>query len=280
MPVLHRANGPDLYYEVDDFTDPWKNAPHILLQHGYGRSSKFWYRWVPYLTRFYKVVRPDLRGLGRSSKDFDLTTGFNPAAYVADLNAILDAIGAESVHYCGESLGGILGMIFAGECPHRVRTLSLVSAPVFLNQDFQNRSKFGYSSWEEALRKMGAKGYALAKNQGDRFSADTDPGLMQWFADEQGASDVEVLIAMQNLASRIDATEHLPRIEAPVLALFPSQGPITTPEQEELLRKHARNLRIVHLPSRHHNLHLTQPVACVQHVLHFAAQYDGVGCHE
>ena len=280
MPVLHRANGPDLYYEVDDFTDPWKNAPHILLQHGYGRSSKFWYRWVPYLTRFYKVVRPDLRGLGRSSKDFDLTTGFNPAAYVADLNAILDAIGAESVHYCGESLGCILGMIFAGECPHRVRTLSLVSAPVFLNQDFQNRSKFGYSSWEEALRKMGAKGYALAKNQGDRFSADTDPGLMQWFADEQGASDVEVLIAMQNLASRIDATEHLPRIEAPVLALFPSQGPITTPEQEELLRKHVRNLRIVHLPSRHHNLHLTQPVACVQHVLHFAAQYDGVGCHE
>ena len=280
MPFLRRTSEPDLYYELDDYTDPWKNAPCILLQHGYGRSSKFWYRWVPYLSRFYKVLRPDLRGLGRSAKDFDLTTGLGPSAYIRDLNALLDAVGADCVHYCGESLGGILGMMFAGECPQRVRTLSLVSAPVFLNEDFQNRSKFGYSSWEEALRKLGPRGYALAKNQGDRFAADTDPGLMQWFADEQGASDVEVLIAMQKLASRINATEYLPRIEAPVLAIFPSQDPITTPEQEALLKQHVRDLRMVHLPSRHHNLHLTQPVACVEHVLHFAAQFDGVPCHE
>jgi hypothetical protein len=72
-----------------------------------------------------------------------------------------------------------------------------VSTPVFLNEDFQNRSKFGYQSWEEALRRMGSKGYAEAKNKGDRFAADTDPGLMQWFGEQQGSSDVEVLIAMQ-----------------------------------------------------------------------------------
>jgi 3-oxoadipate enol-lactonase len=280
MPILHRKKEPDLHYEVDDYTDPWKNAPCILLQHGYGRSSRFWYRWVPYLARFYKVVRPDLRGLGRSAKDFDLAKGLNPAAYFGDLNAILDELGVTSVHYCGESLGGILGMMFAGECPKRIRTLSLVSAPVFLNQDFQDRSKFGHASWEEALRKMGSKGYALAKNQGDRFSADTDPGLMDWFAEQQGASDVEVLIAMQKIAAKINATEYLSRIEAPVLAIFPSEGPITTPEQEALLRENVKDFRMVHLPSRHHNLHLTQPAACANHVLHFAAQHDGVVCHE
>jgi 3-oxoadipate enol-lactonase len=280
MPVLKRENQPDLHYEVDDYTDPWKNASWILLQHGYGRSSKFWYRWVPYLSRFYKVVRPDLRGLGQSSRDFDFDHGFSAEAYVNDLKAMLDAVGAESVHYCGESLGGIIGMIFAAECPQRVRTLNLVSAPVFLNQDFQSRSRFGYGSWEEALRKMGSLGYARAKNKGDRFSADTDPGLMQWFADEQGKSDVEVLIAMQKLAQRINAMPYLPRIEAPVLAIYPTRGPITTPEQEELMKKHVRNLKMVHLPSQHHNLHCTQPVACVNHVLHFASQFDGIGCHE
>lgn len=280
MPILHRKSAPDIHYEIDDYTDPWKSAPYLLLQHGYGRSSRFWYRWVPYLARFYKVVRPDLRGLGQSSRDFDLAQGLNPAAYLGDLNAVLDELGVESVHYCGESLGGILGMMFAGECPSRVRTLSLVSAPVFLNEDFQSRSKFGHASWEEALRKMGPKGYALAKNQGDRFSPDTDPGLMSWFADQQGASDVEVLIAMQKIASKINATEYLPKIEAPVLALFPSEGPITTPEQEALLRTHVRDLRLVHLSSRHHNLHLTQAAACAGHVLHFAAQHDGVPCRE
>ncbi len=233
MPTLYRSNQPALHYEIDDYTDPWKNAPFILLQHGYGRSAKFWYRWVPYLSRFYKVVRPDLRGLGQSSKDFDLRQGISVDAYLADIEDIIDEVGAESVHYCGESLGGILGMAFAATRPDRVRTLNLISAPVFLDDSFKNRSRFGYGSWEEALRKLGPQGYAEAKNSGDRFSPDTDPGLMQWFADEQGKSDVEVLIAMQHLASRVDATPYLRRITSPVLAIYPSQGPITTPEQED-----------------------------------------------
>ncbi|HSQ04721.1 MAG TPA: alpha/beta fold hydrolase, partial [Burkholderiales bacterium] len=185
MPIVKRTGKPDLYYELDDFTDPWKNAPHILLQHGFARSSKFWYRWVPYLSRFYKVVRADLRGFGRSGRNFDFERELTISDYMSDLEAILDHVGAESVHYCGESLGGILGQIFAGERPRRVRTLSIVSAPVYLNADFMERSKFGYSSWEEAMHKLGARGYADAKNKGDRFSSDVDPGLKEWFAQEQ-----------------------------------------------------------------------------------------------
>jgi pimeloyl-ACP methyl ester carboxylesterase len=85
---------------------------------------------------------------------------------------------------------------------------------------------------------------------------------------------------MQKIAAKVNATGYLSRIEAPVLAIFPSEGPITTPEQEALLRTHVRDFRLVHLPSRHHNLHLTQPAACATQVLHFAAQHDGISCHE
>ena len=59
MPVVRRSNEPDIHYEIDDYTDPWKNAPCILLQHGYGRSSKFWYQWVPYLARFHFAAQHD-----------------------------------------------------------------------------------------------------------------------------------------------------------------------------------------------------------------------------
>lgn len=280
MPVVKRTNKPDLFYEFDDFTDPWKNAPFIFLQHGFGRSSKFWYRWVPYLSRFYRVVRADLRGFGQSSRNFDLQLELTIDDYLSDIEAILNQVGAEAVHYCGESLGGIIGQIFAAERPKRVRTLSLVSAPVFLNADFMERSKFGFDSWEEAMRRLGAKGYSLAKNKGDRFSGDADPGLMQWFAEEQGKSDVEVMIAVQRGVARISAEPWLARIEAPVLAIYPSEGPITSPEQEALLRKHVRNLTLLHLPSTHHNLHLIKPAECAQHVLYFTAQHDGVSCRE
>jgi hypothetical protein len=36
-----------MHYEVDDFTDPWKPAETLWIQHGFGRSSRFWYHWVP-----------------------------------------------------------------------------------------------------------------------------------------------------------------------------------------------------------------------------------------
>ena len=63
MPFLERAGEPRLHYEFDDYTDPWKNAPCIMLQHGYARSTKFWRAWIPYLSRFYRVLRLDLRGV-------------------------------------------------------------------------------------------------------------------------------------------------------------------------------------------------------------------------
>ena len=256
------------------------NAPYILLQHGFGRSSKFWYRCVPYLARFYRIIRPDLRGFGRSAPRTNPPDEFTIETCVRDLEAILDAVGVESVQYCGESLGGILGMPFASERPRRARTLTLISSRVKLNQSSQERYRFGHETWEDALVKLGSKGHSEAKNTADRFAPGTDPGLMSWFAEQQGSSRVESLVAVQRLVRVIDTTHNLGRIEAPVLTIYPSHGPITTPEQEELLRKHVRNLRLVHLRSEHHNLHFTQAAACANHLLHFAARHDGIECRE
>ncbi len=280
MPTLQRNGQPNLYYDLDDYTDPWREAPYLLLQHGFGRSSKFWYRWIPYLSRFYKIVRPDLRGFGASGKNFDTERDMTFNTLCDDLEAIVDHLGVDNLHYCGESFGGILGTQFAAERPNRVRTLSLISTRVYLNQTSKERYQFGKESWESALKQLGPKGWAEAKNASDRFPPDTDPGLKQWFAEEQGKSDVASLVAAQKLALAVDNTPYLARLQSPVLCIYPSQGPITTPEQEELLRKHVRNLKLVHLPSQHHSLHITQAAACCNHVLYFIAQHDGIACRE
>jgi 3-oxoadipate enol-lactonase len=280
MPVLKRIGQPDLYYEQDDYTDPWRDAPFIVLQHGFARSSKFWFQWVPYLSRLYKVIRPDLRGFGRSSKNFDLNTGIAVQAYLDDLEAILDHAGAASAHYCGESMGGIIGIVFAAERPHRVRTLSLVSTPMQLNQAAKTRGSFGHASQEAALRALGARGYALSKNTVDRFPPGTDPGLMAWFAEEQGKSDIDVMIAMQKLFYSLDAAPYLPRIKAPLLGLYPSHDTHTTPAQLELLRSAVPDHTIIHIEQKYHNLHCLHPAACATHVLQFAARHDGIACRE
>lgn len=279
MPTLKRPGKPDIHYVVDDFTDPWKKAPAILLQHGFARSHRVWFSWVPYLSRFYKVVRADLRGMGSSARNFDLKGGISLEAYFDDFNALIDALGGP-VHYCGESLGGILGIAYAATHPERLRTLSIVSSPVNVHGQDQKASAYGHGSREEALRKMGARGWAEASNAGRRFAPDADPGMMKWVVDEMGSSDVEVLIATYNFLSGHDGLPYLSKVETPFLGLFPTDGPIAKDDQIALLKEKIPHARIVRLPSRYHAINTSHPATCAREVLYFAAQHDGLPCRE
>lgn len=280
MPYLQRPGKPTLHYELDDYTDPWRKAPAIVLQHGFSRSSRFWYSWVPYLSRFYRVIRPDLRGLGQSARDFDLERELGLGHYLDDLAAIASDVGAESVHYCGESFGGILGLALAAERPQLFRTLSVVSAPTFISDHDKESTTYGHASRIEALREMGAREWAKASNSGRRFPADADPGLLDWYVDEMGKSDVEVLVAMFGWVSSFSTVPYLSQIQAPVLGLYPDQGPITEDTQIRMLEDAIQDIRIIRMPSRYHCIATLQPAACATAVLHFAAQYDGLPCRE
>ena len=283
MPIVKRPNHPDIHYALDDYTDPWKHAPYLILQHGFGRSGKFWYSWVPYLARWFKVVRPDVRGLGQSSADFDLERDFTVDNCIADLVAIMDHLGntgAESVHYCGESMGGILGMVLAATHPTRVRTLTLVSSPVNLNETTKTTYALGHKSESDAQKEMGMKAWVAATNRTTRFPANADPALLDWYEQEFSRNNPHVQAAMSRVLHAASALPYLAKIDAPVLGLYPSAGPITSAEQMTLLKQNIRNLRLIHLPSTFHKIQLMFPCACATHLLHFAAAHDGTVCHE
>jgi pimeloyl-ACP methyl ester carboxylesterase len=56
------------YYEDECYADPFGSIPEVvLIQIGYGRTTNFWYHWIPKLADKYRVIRRDLRGHGRSS---------------------------------------------------------------------------------------------------------------------------------------------------------------------------------------------------------------------
>lgn len=276
MPYVKRGGRPTLHYVVDDYTDPWKNAPYLVLQHGNGRSSRFWYSWVPYLSRFYRVVRPDMRGLGESSADFDLKSGFTLENCVDDLLAIIDDLGAQSVHVCGESAGGMVAIALAALHPPRVRTLTLVSTPVHIPAE--RRVTYGMTGVSEQTDR---DAYIEATNRSMRFPPDADPGLLDWYKREFQKNRADVQAAMAaGLVNSANMLSYLGRVQAPVLGLYPSEGPITTPEQKQMLRDHIKNLRLVQLPGTFHKVQLMYPAACALHLLHFAAQHDGIACHE
>jgi len=279
MPYLERAGAPAIHYEYDDYTDPWKNAPILLLQHGYSRSAQIWYQWVPYLARHYRVIRMDLRGLGKSPADFDLQRDMTAQHFIDDILAVIDAHGGGPVHYCGESLGGILGMILAAEHPEKLRTLTLISAPLRLSQRTRHDFACGYASWQEALRELGSTEWSARVNTITRFPPGSDSQMMDWYAHETGKSDVNSLIRLSEIACSVDVESYLPRITTPTLGLYPSKGPITV-NDDDVIRNTIPNMRMVRMPTTYHAIQFLMPAACAREVLHFASQHDGISCHE
>lgn len=280
MPIVRRPGQPDIHYALDDYTDPWRNAPYLILQHGFGRSGRFWYSWVPYLARWYKIVRPDVRGLGQSPATFDLAREFTVENCIADLAAIIDHLGADAVHYCGESMGGILGMVLAATHPKRIRTLTLVSTPVHLDETTKTTYALGHESESDAQKAMGMKAWVAATNRTTRFPANADPQLLAWYEQEFASNNPEVQAAMSRTMHATSALPFLSKIEAPVLGLYPSAGPITSDQQMALLERNIRNLRVIWLRSDFHKIQLMYPRTCAMHLLHFAAEHDGTSVHE
>jgi 3-oxoadipate enol-lactonase len=279
MPLLQRPGKPSIHYVIDDHTDPWRDAPSLLLQHGYGRSTEFWRSWVPYLSRFYRVIRADLRGLGRSPLDFDPHKEFSVANFLEDTAAVIDQVGGGRVHYCGESLGGILGLVLAATVPEKLRTLSVVAAPITIPKHTQETFAFGHPSWQDALRAMGSQGWAAAANASSRFPPGTDQGLMGWYAAEMGKTNVESLIALSRVAATVDISGYLPKVRVPTLGLYPTAGTITGFEEKQI-RESVPGIRVINLPTRFHAIQVLMPAACAKAVLHFAGAYDGIVPHE
>jgi 3-oxoadipate enol-lactonase len=280
MPFTKAKDGVELHYALHDYTDPWKNAPVLLLQHGFGRSSKFWYSLIPYLSRFYRVVCPDLRGLGQSSRTFDLETGISVVNYLSDLGVIADAVGAASFHYAGESFGGMLGTAFAAEYPQRVRTLTLISSSIAIRDDAKSTYAHGHASWAEGLRAMGSQGYAERQNSGARFPPGTDPELLKWNTDRRAEANVDVLIAMSKLAAVVNNAAALDKIKSPVLGIYPTNGAFTKSGQRDVLKSKVANLRIVDLPTEYHMGWMLMPAKIADIILHFIALHDGIVCRE
>ena len=177
-------------------------------------------------------------------------------------------------------MGGILGMVLSATHPKRIRTLTLVSTPVNLNETTKTTYALGHQSESDAQRAMGMKAWVAATNRTTRFPANADPKLLEWYEEEFSRNNPDVQAAMSRVMHAASALPYLSKIEAPVLGLYPSAGPITSTEQEAMLKENIRNLSMIHLPSNFHKIQLIFPRTCATHLLHFAAAHDGFACHE
>ncbi len=103
-----------------------QGAPVVML-HGFtGDASSMAPAATP-LVRDFTVHRVELIGHGRSAAPADVAPYAMPRC-VAQLISFLDALGIESAHVYGYSMGGRTALSLAAAHPERVRSLVLVGA--------------------------------------------------------------------------------------------------------------------------------------------------------
>ena len=216
-----------------------------------------------------------MRGLGLSRCKIDPGRDISLDLLVEDLLAILDHAGAQSVHFCGESMGGILGLALAARYADRIRTLTLVSTAVFIEQQMKERYSLGRGSRIEAMQEMGIREWVAATTRGTRLPADTEPNLFEWYVDGFCKGDSEIQIAMSRIVNDANPQGFLADIACPVLGLYPTGGQITSSNQEQLLRDGLKSFDLRYLPTGYHMVQLLYPKTCAETLIAFCARHDG-----
>jgi len=100
----------------------------VLLLHGFPHTRAIWRDVAPRLAaEGFLVIAPDLRGLGDSDRAAD---GYDADSLAADLEGLLDHLGAERAHVVGIDLGAAPAFALAAFRPDRVSSLTLMEALV------------------------------------------------------------------------------------------------------------------------------------------------------
>ncbi len=266
MPTLPVGPDVELHYYDDDYTEPWRPGPAILLQHGFSRSGKFWYNWVPPLAHEFRVLRPDMRGMGLSAIPEDQ---YEPDLdiFVDDLCRILDHLGIDRVVYVGESFGGIMGLKFAHKYPQRTRALVLCNTPCRLPR--RERSGTG-GDWDSSMsQSIGAWSTATINNRLD--TRVSPPGMEEWYIAEMDRTSSSIGRRLQAYLDTLDFGPQLKEVETPTLLLVGEESPTSTLEQQQFMAQQLPNSRLVVYPGLGHGINAIYPEWCTQQVREFLA---------
>ena len=108
------------------FDDTGDGTPVVLL-HGWPDERGLWRHQVPALAAAgYRVIAPDLRGFGASSKPTDVAA-YAMDRIIGDVVGVLDALGIDSAHLVGHDWGAAIAWYTATFAPDRVRSLTAIS---------------------------------------------------------------------------------------------------------------------------------------------------------
>jgi pimeloyl-ACP methyl ester carboxylesterase len=100
-------------------------GPAIVLLHGFPHTWQLWKEVIGPLSRHHRVIAPDLRGFGASTRASD---GYDAATLADDVNGILDALAEPTAAVVAIDAGTPVAVLLALRHPDRIRRLVVMEA--------------------------------------------------------------------------------------------------------------------------------------------------------
>jgi len=237
-------------------------GPAVILIHGGLVDRRLWDGQVGWLAAKHRVVRYDLRGLGKSST---ATAAYSPLDY---LDRLMRHLKIKKAVLVGLSLGGMLAMDFALEHPERVEALVLCAPGL---------RGFPSNPGEQLKTAYGA----IYRDEPEGIGLLLDTGLGA--VTPEARSKMQVMLT-ENIrrALRADGklvqwpmpptVERLTQIKAPTLVFIGTNDEADLIAVADLLAQKIPSATKVVLPAAKHHLNLDQPQKFEQHVRDFLAR--------
>jgi 3-oxoadipate enol-lactonase len=259
-----KTNGIETNYELHGK----EGAPWLVLSHSLACSVRMWDPQIAALKASYRILAYDTRGHGAT----DAPKGAYTLELLADdLKALLDTLGAKNPHYCGLSMGGMIGQTFALKYPRVFRTLTLADTSSRYPAE-------AWPLWQDRIRIAEEKGMAPL----------VEPTLQRWFTEPFrksqpapvaaigkliAATPVEGYVGCCHAIPKINLTARLKEIKAPILVICGDQDPGTPPAMAREIHDNAPGSKLVMIPHAAHLSNLENPGAFTKAMQDFLAAH-------
>jgi len=259
------ANGIDINYEIHGR----EGAPWLVLSHSLACSVRMWDPQIAALKDKYRILAFDTRGHGAT----EATKGAYTLELLADdLFLLLKELKITSAHYCGLSMGGMIGQTFALKYPGVFRTLTLADTTSRYPAE-------AWPLWQERIKTAETKGMEpLAQSTLERWFTEafrkSNPAVVDGVRKLIVSTPVAGYAGCCQAIPKINLTSRLKEIKCPILVIVGADDPGTPPSMAKEMHDNAPGSRLVVLPQAAHLANLEQPAGFTRALEEFLARAE------
>ncbi|AUZ45268.1 3-oxoadipate enol-lactonase [Pseudomonas orientalis] len=242
MAFVQLAEG-ELHYQLDGPAD----APVLVLSNSLGTDLHMWDIQVPAFTQHFRLLRFDTRGHGKSL----VTEGpYSIEQLGQDVLALLDTLGIQRAHFCGLSMGGLIGQwlgINAGTRLDRLvvcNTAARIGTPEVWNPRIETVLRDG------AAAMVVLRDASIARWFTADFAA-ANPHQAEQITDMLAATSPQGYAANCAAVRDADFRHQLASIKVPTLVIAGTEDAVTPPAGGHFIQNHVKGAEYAEFYAAH-----------------------------